>query len=804
MREDQFVIGVDYGSDSVRSVLINAHNGEEIASSVFNYPRWQQGAYCSPAENRFRQHPLDYIEGLEATIKDCLQKAGGATIAKAVKGLSVDTTGSTPVAVDRTGTPLALTPGFEKNPNAMFILWKDHTSVVEAAQINEHAAKFDINYLKYVGGIYSSEWFWAKLLHIIRVDEQVRTSLHSWVEHCDWIPFLLTGGTDVKDIKRGRCSAGHKALWAEEFGGLPPDDFFATLDPLLKGMTNKLFTDTYTADQAAGKLSAEWAERLGLSTDVVVGTGAFDAHMGAVGGQIEPYYLSKVMGTSTCDILVAPTEEIGDKLVKGICGQVNGSVIPGMTGLEAGQSAFGDTYAWFKNVLLWPVNNLLAQSSLLAPDTLEALKTEIAEQIIPELSRQAALLPLDLDNELSIDWLNGRRTPDANQELKGAITGLGLGSDAPRMFRSLAEATCFGAKSIVDRFISEGIPVKGIIGIGGVAKKSPFVMQMMADILGMPIRIHQFKHTCALGAAMFAAVVAEIYPTVADAMQAMGRGFDAEYLPNVELATIYASRYQKYQDLGNFIAGQITAAPVITMPEKQPVTSKYQNIRLEAYEANMQLPKLGLVLFTFGNVSAVDRKLGVFAIKPSGIPYEDLSPEKMVIVDFDGNVVEGDLRPSSDTQTHAVLYKHWPSIGGIVHTHSTYATSWAQSQRCIPIFGTTHADHLTVDVPCAPPMDDKMIEGDYEYQTGFQIMNHFSENLLDYNEVEMILVGNHAPFTWGKTAEKAVYNSAVLESVAQMALLTEQIASNAPRLKDALIKKHFERKHGPNSYYGQE
>lgn len=231
--------------------------------------------------------------------------------------------------------------------------------------------------------------------------------------------------------------------------------------------------------------------------------------------------------------------------------------------------------------------------------------------------------------------------------------------------------------------------------------------------------------------------------------------------------------------------------------------SQYDYIKEEAYKANMQLPKLGLVLFTFGNVSAVDRSLGVFAIKPSGVPYENLSPENMVIVDFDGNTVEGTLRPSSDTKTHAVLYKHWEKIGGIVHTHSTYATAWAQSQRDIPIFGTTHADHNTVDIPCAPPMDDNMIEGDYEYQTGFQIINCFRDKGLSYEEVEMILVGNHAPFTWGKTADKAVYNSAVLESVAQMALLTEQINPSAPRLKDALIKKHFERKHGPLSYYGQ-
>ncbi|WP_231490886.1 L-ribulose-5-phosphate 4-epimerase [Pedobacter sp. Leaf170] len=232
--------------------------------------------------------------------------------------------------------------------------------------------------------------------------------------------------------------------------------------------------------------------------------------------------------------------------------------------------------------------------------------------------------------------------------------------------------------------------------------------------------------------------------------------------------------------------------------------SNYQDIKEQAYAANMQLPKLGLVLFTFGNVSAADRNKGVFAIKPSGVPYEDLSPEKMVIVDFDGNTVEGSLRPSSDTKTHAVLYKHWEDVGGIVHTHSTYGTAWAQAQKAIPIFGTTHADHLTVDIPCAPPMDDEMIKGNYEYETGFQIMNHFKNLRLSHKEVEMILVGNHAPFTWGKTADKAVYNSAVLEAVAQMALLTQQINHQAPKLKDSLIKKHYDRKHGTDAYYGQE
>lgn len=567
MINDKFVVGVDYGSDSVRSVIINALNGKELSSSVYYYPRWQQGLFCDAPNNQFRQHPLDYISGLEVTIKECIKLAGGDVIARNIKGISVDTTGSTPVAVDEHGVPLALTPGFEENPNAMFVLWKDHTGVKEAAEINEHATKFPVNYLKYVGGIYSSEWFWAKLLHVLRADEKVRKAAHSWVEHCDWIPFLLTGGTNAADIKRGRCSAGHKALWAEEFDGLPPDEFFSSLDPLLSGFRARLFSKTYTADEAAGTLSEEWANRLGLSTDVVVGTGAFDAHMGAVGGQIEPYYLSKVMGTSTCDILVAPTNEMEGKLVRGICGQVNGSVIPGMTGLEAGQSAFGDTYAWFKNILAWPLHNLLSQTKLIDSATAEALKLELENAIIPELSKQAALLPLDEINEVAVDWLNGRRTPDADQMLKGAITGLSLGTDAPRMFRALAEATCFGAKSIVDRFVQEGIPVKGIIGIGGVAKKSPYIMQMMADVLGMPIRIHQFEHTCALGAAMFAAVASGIYPNVEEAMVAMGRGFDAEYFPNVGLQDFYAARYKRYQGLGAFVAsqaGQSTSSTSLT------------------------------------------------------------------------------------------------------------------------------------------------------------------------------------------------------------------------------------------------
>lgn len=549
---DQFVIGVDYGTDSVRSVIIDATNGAEIAASVFAYPRWRDGLYCIPHENQFRQHPLDYVEGLQATIKDCLHKAGPA-VAKNVKAISVDTTGSSPVAVDKHGTPLALLPEFEQNPNAMFVLWKDHTATGEAVEINAHAEKFDINYLQYVGGIYSSEWFWAKLLHILRADEQMRQHAYSFVEHCDWVPFLLTGGNDVHSMKRGVCSAGHKALWAAEYGGLPPNQFFASLSPLLDGFTSRLFTDTYTADKPAGIISAEWAERLGLPATVVIGVGAFDAHMGAVGGQIEPYHLSKVMGTSTCDMLVAPLNEVEGKLIKGICGQVPGSVIPGMMGMEAGQSAFGDTYAWFRNILSWPLNNLLKQSAYIDDATASLLQKEISDKIIGALTKEAAQLPLQANDELAVDWLNGRRTPDANQLLKAVVAGLSLGTDAPRIFKALVEATCFGAKAIVDRFNSEGVPVKGLIGLGGVARKSPYIMQVMADVMDMPIRIHRSEQTCAVGAAMFAATAAGIYTKVEDAMAAIGQGFDAEYTPNKANVALYATRYAKYKALGEAV-----------------------------------------------------------------------------------------------------------------------------------------------------------------------------------------------------------------------------------------------------------
>ena len=548
---NKYCIGLDYGSDSVRSIIVNAFTGEQLATAVFEYPRWKAGKYCNPAANQYRQHPLDYIEGLEYTVREALKQCP-ADVAENVVGISFDTTGSTPVLTDENGTPLALLPGFTENPNAMFVLWKDHTAIREAAEINALAKKWDTDYTAYEGGIYSSEWVWAKVLHVLREDAEVRAKAYSWVEHCDWLPAILTGNTRPENLYRSRCASGHKAMWLEQWGGLPEEKFLVALDPLLKGFRERLYTRTYTSDFRAGYLTPEWAERLGLTTQVAVGVGAFDCHMGAVGAEIVPNTLVRVIGTSTCDILISSYNEISGKLIRGICGQVDGSVIPGMIGLEAGQSGFGDIYAWFSRVMEWPLKNLIGKATTLTDAQKEQIIREAADRIIPALTAEAEKIPIGSTHIVATDWMNGRRTPDANQLLEGSIMGLTLGSTAPMIFRALVEATAFGSKAIVDRFISEGVKIDAIIGIGGISTKSPFVMQTLADVLNMPIKVARSEQACAFGAAMFAAVVAGVYPDVAAAQKAMGQGFEQEFQPIPENVEKYKPLYQAYLKLGAF------------------------------------------------------------------------------------------------------------------------------------------------------------------------------------------------------------------------------------------------------------
>ena len=429
----------------------------------------------------------------------------------------------------------------------MFILWKDHTAIKEADEINSFSRSWGgIDYTKFEGGVYSSEWFWAKVLHILRGNTAVRNATYSWVEHCDWMPALLTGCTKPENVVRSRCAAGHKAMWHEDFGGLPSDTYLTGIDPLLSGLRSRLYTETAASDVPVGTLTEEWSSRLGLPSGVIVTAGAFDAHMGAVGGQISSGSLLKVMGTSTCDMIVSSPEEFKDTLVPGICGQVNGSIVPGMIGLEAGQSAFGDLFAWFKQLLVWPLRNIED----------EQLLKSLSAPILKDLDDEAAKLAPDESGVLALDWLNGRRTPDADQTLKGAIMGLTLGSDAPRVYRSLVDAAAFGARRITERFEESGVEIKDVIAVGGIAKKSPYVMQTVCDVINKPIRVASEMQTVALGAAIFAATSAGIYPSVEEAQKSMGSGFEKTYTPDPAAAAIYDTLYKEYIEFGAFVEKQ--------------------------------------------------------------------------------------------------------------------------------------------------------------------------------------------------------------------------------------------------------
>lgn len=548
----KYALGLDYGTDSVRAVLVDVGDGTEVCTAVCQYPRWSEGKFCDPARNQFRQHPLDYLESLEQVVADTLA-AAPAGAGDAVLAISADTTGSTPIAVDAAGQALALQPGFSDNPNAMFVLWKDHTAVREADRINEVARSWGgQDYTQYEGGIYSSEWFWAKILQVLRHDEAVRRAAHSWVEHCDWLPAVLVANTDPSTLVRGRCAAGHKAMWHARWGGLPPEEFLVAVDPLLRGVRRNLYTDTATSAEAAGQLGEEWAARLGLPAGIPVGAGAFDCHMGAVGANIKPGDLTKVMGTSTCDIAVASYEEIGDKLIRGICGQVDGSVMPGMIGLEAGQSAFGDLYAWFRDLINWPVREVLKATGC-SPANAEELIEAIEDRTLAALEKAARDVPIGQSGVTAVDWINGRRTPDADQNLKLALTGLSMGTDAPRLYRALVEATAFGARRIAERFVDEGVRVDNVVAIGGISKKSTFVMQVCADVMNMPIEVVESDQCCALGAAMFAAVLAGAYPSVGEAQKAMNSGIAATYTPDPAAAAQYDRLYARYGALGAYV-----------------------------------------------------------------------------------------------------------------------------------------------------------------------------------------------------------------------------------------------------------
>ena len=532
-----FVLGIDFGSDSVRCLVVDAADGREVSTAVRYYPRWQRGEYSSAAENRYRHHPLDYVESLEGAICEALSLAG-EEVAACVKGIALDATASTVVIVDKEGTPLALRAEYAENPDAMFVLWKDHTAIDEADRIKALAKEWHTNYTKYCGDTYSCEWVWAKMLHCVKSSPELLSDAHSWVELCDWIVAMLAGDTTPETIARSRCVAGHKALWHKEWGGLPEKAFFDEVDPLLGRYHSHLYTATHTVDHLAGRLSKEWAARLGLNEGVAIGAGGVDCHVGAVGAGVREGVLVKVIGTSTCDITVAKPETLGNKIVRGICGQADDSVLPGYVGIEAGQSAFGDIYAWFRRIMEWPMRYIAE------------VDENLFNKILPTLTVEAEKLPLSENDIVAVDWFNGRRSPDESARATGAIVGLTLGTSAPQLFKALVEASAFGSRAITERLIEEGVAVEEIYAVGGISKKSPYVMQTLCDVIGMPIKVIRSEQVCALGAAMFASVAAGIHATVEEAQGAMASGFSDEYHPNLERKSIYDKLYARYLKIG--------------------------------------------------------------------------------------------------------------------------------------------------------------------------------------------------------------------------------------------------------------
>ncbi len=551
MKESRYVMGIDFGTDSVRSVIVNTFNGKEISSGVSYFKRWAEGMYCSPEKSRFRQHPLDHIESLEESIASAI-KGASPHIKDNIAGIGIATTGSTAGPVDENGRALALREDFKDNPNAMFVMWKDHSTVEEAELINKIARSWGgEDYTKYEGGVYSSEWFWAKILHVLKEDNKTKEAAFSWVEHADWVPALLTANMNPIRMKRSRCAAGHKAMWHASWGGLPPEEFLVKISPLLSGLRDRLYTETYTSDNTAGGLTTKWAARLGLKEGIPISIGAYDSHMGAVGAGVSPGTFVKIIGTSCCDITVSPKEEIGEKLVSGICGQVDGSVIPGMIGLEAGQSAYGDVYAWFRDLLYWPFEKV--PSSAINKEKIK----KVIDLIIPELTREASKISPEDNGLIALDWLNGRRTPYADQKLKGAILGLTLGTGAPKLFRTLVEATAFGAKAIIERFKEENIAINQVVAIGGIPKKSPLVVQVLSDVLNMPVKVTKSEQSVALGAAIFGAVTAGIYKSVEEAQEYMASQFETVYKPDKKNISIYNHLYKRYERLGNLLENEL-------------------------------------------------------------------------------------------------------------------------------------------------------------------------------------------------------------------------------------------------------
>lgn len=529
-----FTIGIDYGSNSVRALVVRCSDGKEFGSAVFNYPSGEQGILLDPRDYHLaRQHPADYLLGLETTVKQAIaeasRKAGFAT--DLVIGLGVDTTGSSPIPVDRKNRALAEDPKWKKNLHAQCWLWKDHTSWQEAARITELAAKHRPQFIAKCGNTYSSEWWWSKIWHCLKVAPQVFNAAYSWVELSDWIPSVLAGVEDPREVKRGICAAGHKALFSDEWGGLPDKKFLTLLDPKLAELRDRLYDKAYDATTAAGALSATWAKKLGLPIGIPIAIGEFDVHYGAIACGVSEGTLVKVIGTSTCDCAVVPmTKKVAD--IPGICGIVPGAILPGFFGVEAGQSAVGDIFKW------WVEGVCGGDGALHA-----------------ELTKEAAKLRPGQSGLLALDWHNGNRTILVDPLLTGGMIGQTLHTTRAEIYRALIEATAFGARAIIERIREYGVPVKRVVCAGGIAEKNPLLMQIYADVTGCTMQVAGSSQACALGSAISAAVLAGAHKNFQVAQKAMVKIKPKAYSPKPDAQKSYTSLYSLYRKLHDAFGG---------------------------------------------------------------------------------------------------------------------------------------------------------------------------------------------------------------------------------------------------------
>ncbi|HVU28277.1 MAG TPA: ribulokinase [Verrucomicrobiae bacterium] len=525
-----YTLGLDYGTNSVRALVVDVANGREVSTAVWDYEHGTAGVILSRDPNLARQHPADYVKGAKMAVKKALvdaKKNVRSFEPEQVVGLGVDTTGSTPLPVDQNGQPLAFQKRFAKNPNAFAWLWKDHTGVAEAAEITALAQKIRPQYLAKCGGVYSSEWFWSKILHCLRTAPEVFNAAHSWMELADYIPAELTGTLAPEKFMAGICAAGHKAMFNENWGGYPDAEFLSKLNPKLAALRSRLATRAYAIDQSVGGLTAAWAKKTGLRAGIPVAVGAFDAHLGAVGSGVAPGTLVKIIGTSTCDIAIWPNEKkLAD--IPGLCGIVNGSVLSGFYGLEAGQSAVGDLFNWFVNYLKPSDKKILSHA---------------------DLNQAAAKLRAGESGLLALDWNNGNRTVLVDQRLTGLLIGQTLYTTPAEIYRALIEATAFGALTIINRFEEYGVKISSVVNCGGIAEKSPLTMQIYADVTGRPMKVSRSTQTCALGSAIAGAVVAGVHKNFATAQRKMTGLKSKIYKPNPQAHKTYRELYALYKQL---------------------------------------------------------------------------------------------------------------------------------------------------------------------------------------------------------------------------------------------------------------